>query len=84
MVKFSSPKKCSMKSLDMSFQQIWPTDCIVTSRNKAGIPISPFSRIVDSRVSERIFEQLEAPSTTKDQTRVCVSILSNMVTNGRD
>jgi hypothetical protein len=71
-----------MKSLDMSFKQVWSTDGIVASSHWARISVSRFRGSVSSRMSEQILREIIAPPAPRNGATMRMSIYLNMVTNG--
>jgi len=71
-----------MKSLDMSFKQVWSTDGIVASSHWARISVSRFRGSVSSRMSEQILREIIVPPAPRNGATMGMSIYLNMVTNG--
>ena len=61
-----------MKSLSVPFQQVWPTDSIAASKDRARIPGSLCTGIMGGRVSVKIFGEIIAPSTPKNRATMCM------------
>jgi len=71
-----------MKSLDMSFKQVWSTDGIAASKDRAWIAVSRFGSCMGEGMSEQIFVQLIAPSAPRNGATMCVSVFLKMITKG--